>query len=382
MKYFNDFLRKNLDLATDFVIDITTPEMDYVSELTTASTSETPSSSPYITQYVSNNNFISDTIMLSLHRLLWLHQEKIGDYLPSSLDQNAVGRRPFDRMATLLAHLGPPEHRGTMGMVGCNSFTLMQPDSQWKNYSDLSMTSTKFVDYMMKQQIKDKDDFKQIASMMIFYQGGYSKAGNPVFYYIARRFKTTEINGDLLIYHVLLTLRPHQHKPFEVVIDLTHMCSYNRFRTEHLSKWFCCLPDCIADHVNAVYIVNVNSWVKEYTKFHDRLLSPIKGSRKLIFLDHPSKLSEYIDSDQLKLPGYTFSLEEDLKIFTNALKLSHRDTKSSIKTGQQAIQICSTDKTRVLGHSVLLNDIYYASEIEEVCLVGKFTKKFDKRNTS
>ena len=32
--------------------------------------------------------------------------EKIGDYLSSSRDQKAVGRRPFDKMATLLAHLG------------------------------------------------------------------------------------------------------------------------------------------------------------------------------------------------------------------------------------------------------------------------------------
>ena len=56
-------------------------------------------------------------------------------------------------------------------------------------------------------------------------------------------------------------------------------------------------------------------------------------------------------------------------MFSNALKLSHKDTKVSIKVGSQAIQICSTEKTRVLGHQVLLNDVYYSSEIEEVCLV-------------
>ena len=307
--------------------------------------------------------------MLSLHRLLWHHQEKIGDYLSSSRDQKAVGRRPFDKMATLLAHLGPPEHRSSNIGIGCNSFTLIQQDLQWKNYTDLSMTSTKFEDYMAKQQTIEKEDFKQITSMMIFYQGGYSKAGNPVFYYIARRFKTNEINGDLLIYHVLLTLKQQQNKQFEIVIDLTHMCSDNRFRTELLSKWFCCLPEGISERLHVAYIINVNTWVREYTKYHDRILAPAKGSRKIIFIDHPSKLNEFIEIDQLKLPGHTFSLEEDLKVFTNALKLSHKDTKVSIKVGPQAIQICSTEKTRVLGHQVLLNDVYYASEIEEVCLV-------------
>ena len=39
------------------------------------------------------------------------YQERIGEYLSSSRDTKAVGRRPFDKMATLLAYLGPPEHR-------------------------------------------------------------------------------------------------------------------------------------------------------------------------------------------------------------------------------------------------------------------------------
>ena len=56
-------------------------------------------------------SFISDANVLALHRLLWNHQERIGDYLSSNRDPKAVGRRPFDKLATLLAYLGPPEHR-------------------------------------------------------------------------------------------------------------------------------------------------------------------------------------------------------------------------------------------------------------------------------
>lgn len=58
-------------------------------------------------------------------------------------------------------------------------------------------------------------------------------------------------------------------------------------------------------------------------------------------------------------------------MFNNALKLSHKDTKVTIKVGSAAMQITSAEKTKVLSHSVLLNDIYYASEIEEVCLVDE-----------
>lgn len=88
-----------------------------------------------------------------------------------------------------------------------------------------------------------------------------------------------------------------------------------------------------------------------------------------MFLDFPNKLNEFIEPDQQKLPGATLSLDEDLKVFINALKLSHKDTKVAIKVGPTALQISSAEKTKVLSHSVLLNDVYYASEIEEVCLV-------------
>ena len=93
-----------------------------------------------------------------------------------------------------------------------------------------------------------------------------------------------------------------------------------------------------------------------------------QNNRKLIFIDHPAKLNEFIEPDQQKLPGATLSLEEDLKVFNNALKLSHKDTKVAIKVGPIAIQVTSSEKSKVLGHAVLLNDVYYASEIEEVII--------------
>ena len=53
----------------------------------------------------------------------------------------------------------------------------------------MDMTSTKFEEMMSRNQMHEKDDFKSIKSINIFYQAGTSRAGNPVFYYIARRHK-------------------------------------------------------------------------------------------------------------------------------------------------------------------------------------------------
>ncbi|KAG8298105.1 Neurofibromin 1 [Homalodisca vitripennis] len=338
---FNDFLRAHFEVGRRFFIQI-------------ASDCETEDQGSH------SMSFISDANVLALHRLLWNHQERIGDYLSSSRDHKAVGRRPFDKMATLLAYLGPPEHKPV------DSHLLFSSYARW---SSIDMSSTNFEEIMVKHNMHEKEEFKSIKSLNIFYQAGTSKAGHPVFYYIARRYKIGETNGDLLIYHVILTLKPFCHSPFELVVDFTHTCSDNRFRTEFLQKWFYVLPEVAYENIHAAYIYNCNSWVREYTKFHDRMLIPLKGNRSLIFIEAPARLNDVIDPDQQKLPGATLSLDEDLKVFNNALKLSHKDTKVAIKVGPTAIQITSSEKTKVLSHSVLLNDVYYASEIEEVCLV-------------
>eukprot|EP00079_Xenopus_tropicalis_P033329 XP_017947100.1 PREDICTED: neurofibromin isoform X4 [Xenopus tropicalis] len=336
MRPFNEFVKSNFDAARRFFFDIANncPPSDTVNH---------------------SLSFITDGNVLALHRLLWNNQEKIGQYLSSNRDHKAVGRRPFDKMATLLAYLGPPEHKPVA-------------DTHW---SSLNLTSSKFEEFMTRHQVHEKEEFKALKTLNIFYQAGTSRAGNPVFYYIARRFKTGQINGDLLIYHVLLTLKPYYAKPYEIVVDLTHAGPSNRFKTDFLSKWFVVFPGFAYENVTAVYIYNCNSWVREYTKYHERLLTGLKGSKRLIFIDPSGKLTEYIEHEQQKLPAATLALEEDLKLFHNALKLAHKDTKVSIKVGSTAVQVTSAERTRVLGQSVFLNDIYYASEIEEICLVDE-----------
>ncbi|KAF6095770.1 neurofibromin 1 [Phyllostomus discolor] len=336
MRPFNDFVKSNFDAARRFFLDIASdcPTSDAVNH---------------------SLSFISDGNVLALHRLLWNNQEKIGQYLSSNRDHKAVGRRPFDKMATLLAYLGPPEHKPVA-------------DTHW---SSLNLTSSKFEEFMTRHQVHEKEEFKALKTLSIFYQAGTSKAGNPIFYYVARRFKTGQINGDLLIYHVLLTLKPYYAKPYEIVVDLTHTGPSNRFKTDFLSKWFVVFPGFAYDNVSAVYIYNCNSWVREYTKYHERLLTGLKGSKRLIFIDCPGKLAEHIEHEQQKLPAATLALEEDLKVFHNALRLAHKDTKVSIKVGSTAVQVTSAERTKVLGQSVFLNDIYYASEIEEICLVDE-----------
>lgn len=70
------------------------------------------------------------------------------------------------------------------------------------------------------------------------------------------------------------------------------------------------------------------------TKNQEHIIHKInifQGNRKLVFIEAPGRLNEYIEPEQQKLPGATLSLDEDLKVFNNALKLSHKDTKVAVK---------------------------------------------------
>ena len=74
----------------------------------------------------------------------------------------------------------------------------------------------------------------------------------------------------------------------------------------------------------------------------------LQNHKKVIFLDTPARLNDYIHPDQQKLPGATTSLDEDLKVFNNALKLSHKDTKVAIKVWRNCLVSCT-------GHSHIIN---------------------------
>jgi neurofibromin 1 len=155
MRCFNDYLRSTFDSATNFVLTISEPI-----NLTTLIPSDeqqiVESSNRHDSTSISPTypmSYISDANVLALHRLLWYHQEKIGDYLSSGRDHKAIGRRPFDKMATLLAYLGPPDHRPL--------------DSQWISYD---MTATKFEELMAKTQMHEREEFKSLKALNIFYQ--------------------------------------------------------------------------------------------------------------------------------------------------------------------------------------------------------------------
>ncbi|XP_015765754.1 PREDICTED: neurofibromin-like [Acropora digitifera] len=327
MEPFNGFLQANFEKARDFF---------------SAISSNCPSKRD---EDNTSYSFISDSSVLTLHKLLWDHQEKIGTYLATKSEFKTFGRRPFEKMSTLLAHLGPPDQQK-------NHFS----HARWQD------GAARFEEFMARHAEESRDDIQAIKSLNVFYQGGKSKAGNLVFYYIARRFRGDQISDELLLYHALLTIEGCIEKPWELVVDFTHTTLENRFSPSTVSKLLRVAPDDAVKNLAAAFIYNCSSSMREYAKYNERNLAPLKGRSVVRVCESLSKLHEYISPSELMLPSSTLTLEEDLKVFP-AFRVSSKSN-VIVKVGPTSVQITTPERHKVLGYSSILNDVYYASEIK------------------
>ncbi|RMX38597.1 hypothetical protein pdam_00008370 [Pocillopora damicornis] len=183
-----------------------------------------------------------------------------------------------------------------------------------------------------------------------------------------------QITDELLIYHALITLESCIERPWELVVDFTHTTLENRFSPSTVLKLLTVVPDGAVKNLQATYLYNCSSSLRQYAKYNERHLSPLKGRSIVRVCESLSKLHEYISSSELKLPSSTVSLEEDLKVF-HAFRVSSRSN-VLVKVGPTSVQITTPERHRVLGYSSILNDVYYASEVkgatvedENLCLL-------------
>ncbi len=88
-------------------------------------------------------------------------------------------RHVFQELNTLLARLGAPNYR--------RSRTTMAPTPRGGGSVLMSSQLEEFLDSMANEC--DEKQLRSIKAKNVFYQGGRSRAGNPVYYWIARKFR-------------------------------------------------------------------------------------------------------------------------------------------------------------------------------------------------
>lgn len=176
MIILNDFLTSNIYKVTNFL-----REMSNLPPVASPVNSEDSATQMEEKDYA------------KLHRYLFDNLERMTRDLAARkpLNQDADSaqgwKKSFDKFSTLLAQLGrPPE--------------IPQSDTSVARTYTHGASNQLYTEFMRRNSHRNIDP---VSSKNIFFEGGVSKAGRPVFYFITRNVSADSIDFELLIYHVL-----------------------------------------------------------------------------------------------------------------------------------------------------------------------------------
>jgi neurofibromin 1 len=208
MVVMNDFLTNNIYKVTTFLREISLLQASNNKANDTVTTSSKPhnmgnANSNYSTERITSveqNQRIYD----QLHRCLYDNLDRISRDLSGRRARSYGGynvvRQPssgqwkytLDKLTKVLAELGRPG-------------TLIQEDAPTypKNTHAVSRSNHDFGEFMRRNSLRD---ITSIRSLNAVYQGGTSRAGNPVFYVIAH-LVTADVDFELLIFYLLSVSR-------------------------------------------------------------------------------------------------------------------------------------------------------------------------------
>lgn len=169
----NDFITNNLYRVASFLREISTIQKADKEEIRTV--------------------YMDDLAYTKLHRYLSENLER--------LSREAAGRRSrytdtqkilelkhtMEKFSNLLGQLGPPPDTPQTEVTMVRNYALVNNNSHYN-------------EFMRRNKHRD---LNSIRSLNIFYQGGVSRGGRPVFYLIARHVPAETMDFELLIYYML-----------------------------------------------------------------------------------------------------------------------------------------------------------------------------------
>ncbi|ORY04201.1 hypothetical protein K493DRAFT_311429 [Basidiobolus meristosporus CBS 931.73] len=376
----NDFLTSNIHKVSNFLLDISVAPSD----------SDTES-------IITTNSRLEDTDLSRLHRHVFDNLERIGRDLStrkqskpfliapntglvangsvnSDLEKpQSTSKKAHEKLSTVLAQLGPPPD---VPRVERSSFD-----------SKIGASNEMFREFMQRNGYRNTEPIK---SKRLFYEGGLSKERRPVLYLILRRVIADAIDMELLILHILQTMESVMGKPYELLVDITQFGHANEIQNQWINQFLQILPSDAVQNLAALYMYNVNSAFKKFSKKLGRPLTT-KIGKKTIFPSNLNDLYDYIPLQELRLPKGTIALETDPGlIFSPVTKIPHfrQPMPTIIKITNETVQVTSLRKQDIFGLNSYFNDVYHVSDIDDVALVttrndeNNLVIKYDRGNSS
>ncbi|CAG8509250.1 3861_t:CDS:10, partial [Acaulospora colombiana] len=350
MNEMNGFFQENLEKMNEFLrkisqLPVSTPS----SELKSAGATPTA-------------RILEDSDYKELHKLLATHQEKISRDLQNrrlkyvmsgNLDGEQAIKHAWDKISTIVAQLDPPLETPKKESISVTTQSFANNNHFYQEFMRRNMNRVT----------------EPVVSKAIFYEGGSSKAHRPVFYYIARELESEATDMEILMYHVLNTIKSRMNGPFEVLVDLTQFGPSNEIQLQWVHQFIQIFPFDAVENLSKLYLYNTNTAFKKFAKKLSRPLSH-QISKRMIFCCSLNELHEYIAPPDVRLPQTTLLLDarKSRSIFSPVNRISHYRVQVpvTIKICNEYIQITTQRRQEVInGLSCQLNDVYHVSEIDD-----------------
>ncbi|OZJ06244.1 hypothetical protein BZG36_00849 [Bifiguratus adelaidae] len=337
MEVLNDFLTENIYLLTQFLHEI----------------SEVPPGTETVAI-----DLLVEPDPVALHRFLYACQDKIARDIATGrfsygndLDDLQILKQSHDKLARLMAHLGKPTGE-------------IRPEPVLPKLSAGSTTQV-YNEFMRRNQHRSVESIK---SKGIVYVRGTSKAGRPVFYFIARRV-TQDVDYDLLIYYMLILLDKHQSKSVDLILDYTLFDASHQMPRQWLGLLYRLFPRPLS--IGNCIIFNPNSEFRRYARKSYRI-AVWRVAKRCIFTSTLAELHDYIPPADTFLPASTQALETaPSSVFFPVTRYSQLKThyQVTIKVSNDYVQLISVRRQELMmGMNAIINDIFHVSQIDEASL--------------
>jgi hypothetical protein len=279
MVVLNDFLTANIYQVANFLRNISNEP-------------EEPTSTSEETGEVFQ---MTEKLYAILHRVLSDNMERICRDMSGNNACCVKNSRTFvqmkrdcDKLANILAQLGrPPEISHRESMVS-RSYVY-------------AASNQLYADFMRRNSHRNVDS---IVSRNIFYEGGVSKAGRPVFYLILRNINADNIDFELLIYHILQTLERVSNRQYELLVDVTLFSRSNEAPSQWIHQFMQLLNEDISEKVAVCHVYNANSHLRSFMKKLTRPI-PHKFTKRMAFAVTLAELQSHISPSEIRLPKST-----------------------------------------------------------------------------
>ncbi|RKO91665.1 hypothetical protein BDK51DRAFT_19343, partial [Blyttiomyces helicus] len=244
---------------------------------------------------------------------------------PSSLEPAMTRKKAFAKLSTLLAQLGPAPEVSRLELAMNRSESVAPGNHPRSNSSGGGVVASQmFLEFMARVEGRagSAKAAEALKERKCFFEGGVSKERRPVLYYISRRVIPDAMDMELVIYFILLKLKPHMTKPFDLVVDATQFSGENEWPLDWLQRFEKLLPVDVGANFHTLFIYNANTVLRKYAKRASRLFGS-KIAKRTLFLASLQEFGEHISASDLRLPKSTIALERDVtSVFSPAFRLS------------------------------------------------------------